>query len=52
MQIGELSEARQQTRSKVLNTLEQEFRRAGVDVAITRMAKWCCRIGSFRHRPL
>lgn len=35
MQIGELSEARQQTRSKVLNTLEQEFRRAGVDVAIT-----------------
>ncbi len=35
MQIGELSEVRQQTRNKVLDTLEQEFRRAGVDVVIT-----------------
>lgn len=35
MQIGELSEARQQTRDKVLATLGQEFRKAGVDVKIT-----------------
>ncbi len=35
MQIGELSATRQQTRDKVLATLGQEFRKAGVDVEIT-----------------